>query len=244
MLEFFIESFFRGICYLIIAAITGWVYLRKVPDVPFYKKFFIYYLWVILLVDLLGYYVAVAYYTDYRVFGFIKDTVLERNYWLFNAAYPLTFIPYLWFFVAQLKSKDLQRWFKIGAGLYLILAVVFNITSGDYFTSYVSFHLIAGSILLAISIASYFIQILNSDQIINFYKTLSFYVGVGALLWHLGYTPLYILNRYNIMESSPDFLEVYKIMLSIFNLLLYSCFTIGFLVEMRHFKKSRATINF
>ena len=243
MSEFFIESFFRGVWGEILVAVLGLLYLRKVPSVPFYKKLFVYYLCGMLLVDLSGYYVAIAYFTDYRWFGFVENTVWDRNYWLFNAVNPISFLVFLWFFIAQLKSKRIRQWFKIATALFLIGCVIFNIISGDYFTSYIPFTYIAGSILLAICIAFYFIQVLQSDQIIDFYKTLSFYVAFGALLWHLGFTPMFIYNNYNIMESTPVFLEIYKITLSILNFIMYGSFAAGFIIEMRTFKKSGKVIS-
>lgn len=222
----------------ILVVVLGVLYLRKIPGIPFYKKLFIYYLFGILLVDLSGYYVAVAYFTDYKWFGFVKNTVWERNYWLFNAVNPISFLIFLWFFIAQLDSERIKRWLKIATVLFLTGCIISNIFSGDYFTAYVAFTYIVGSILLSVCIACYLIQILRNEQIVDFHKSLSFYVALGALFWHLGFTPMFIYNRYNIMESSPLFLEIYKITLSILNLIMYGSFAVGFLIEMKTFRKS------
>ncbi|AVR46973.1 hypothetical protein C7S20_17885 [Christiangramia fulva] len=237
MLEFFINSLFRGVLWEFLAALAAFIYFRRVKNIPLYKKIFIFYLCAMFLIDVLGYYVAVAYYSDYQIFGFTKGTVFERNYWLFNAVKPFAVLVYLQFFIFQIRSSKLRKILTWAAVVFFLSSLLYLIFSGEFFTAYAAFTPLAGSILLSITIACYLIEMLTSETILYFFKSLSFYVAVGALIWHLVFTPMFIYNKLNIMNSSPQFVKIYLMTLGILNFFMYSVFVLGFLVEMRSREK-------
>lgn len=240
MLEFFVDSLFRGVLWELLAATAAIIYLKRVKAIPLYKRIFIFYLCAMFVIDVLGYYAAVAYYSDYRLFAFAKDTVFRQNYWIFNAVKPFAYLVYLQFFIFQVRSRKLRKILGWAAAVFLVFSLYNLIFSGEYFIAYVTLIPLVGSILLSITIACYLFDMLTSNKILAFFKSLTFYVATGALIWHLVFTPMFIYNKFNIMSSSPEFVEVYLMTLGILNFFMYSLFVVGFFVEMKYEKRKYA----
>ncbi len=232
--EYFIKSFFRGVLWEFLAAMAALIYLKKVEGIPLFKKIFIYYLCAMFLVDVLGYYVAIAYYSDYRIFGFTKGTVFQQNYWLFNVVKPFAMLVYIQFFVAQLRSPLLKKLLTWTAGVFLVSSILNLILSGEFFVGYISFTPVAGSIILAITIGCYLFEMLTGERILYFFKLLSFFVAIGALIWHLVFTPMFVFNKFSIMSSTPQFVKVYLLTLGLLNFFMYTMFVFGFFIEMKN----------
>lgn len=233
MLDYYISYFFRGTLWELMAAVAGLFYLKNYPKANVTNRIFVYYLCLTVCIDLFGSYNAIAYYSDYKFFGFIKDTVWRSNYWLYNIYKPFAFLIYFEFIKRQLISVKARKIITGSMIFFFVTAWIYLIISGDFFKAYAAYTSIVGSILLLTFIAFYMYEILMSDRILTFYRQLSFYVAVGALLWNLTITPMFIYNTFKIMGSSPEFLKIYLMVLSILNFVMYSLFTIGFVVEIR-----------
>lgn len=245
MLEYFTGAFLRGWLWELISACVGSYFLIKVPVVRKSYRHFVYFLWFTFFVDFLGGYDALAYFTDYEVLGFIKGTVWQHDYWYYNLAKPIFFAFYFYFFIAQLDSPKLRyilKWIAIvSVGSFILDLII----SGSFFNAYPSYTYVIGPIILMLYTGAYFRQLLNSQQLLYFYKELSFYVAIGVLIWHLGFTPMFLYNNYLVMKTSPDFLQIYRWMIGIFNFTLYGLFVVGFIIEIRKSrqkKKSRETL--
>lgn len=234
MEEYFINSFFRGVLWEFLAALAALIYLKRLKNVPLYKRIFIFYLCAMFLVDVMGYYVAIAYYSDYRIFGFTRGTVFQQNYWMFNAVKPFAILVYLQFFIAQIRSIKLRKGLTWAAGVFLVSSILNLIFSGEFFIGYITYTPIAGSILLSITIGCYLFEMLTVDRTLIFFKSLSFFVAVGSLIWHLVFTPMFVFNNFSVMDSTPEFVKVYLMTLGLLNFFMYSMFIIGFFVEMKN----------
>jgi hypothetical protein len=82
-----------------------------------------------------------------------------------------------------------------------------------------------------ISTFIYFQEIFNSDEILEFPKTLPFWIIVGTLVFQLGSTPVIIFaKQLNFSHSA------YEVILSLCNYVLYGSFIIGFIINMRQQK--------
>lgn len=219
------------------AALAGIIYLKKNPVAPTIFRMFVYYLCLTAIIDILGTYNAMAYYSDYRIFGFVKDTVWQSNYWLYNSFKTFSFLVYFVFFISQLNSDRSRQWLYMASAVFFISAWINLIVSGKFFVAYAAYTPIVGSVFLSICIAFYLFEILKSDRILNFYKSLSFYVAVGAILWHLTFTPMFIYNNYKVMGSSPEFFKIYLLVLSVLNFVMYGLFTLGFIIEIKKMRR-------
>lgn len=189
--------------------------------------------------DLTGFYALLAYYSDYKILGFVKGTPFAQNYWLYNSMKTIAFVFYFYFFIYQLQSRRLRKMLTWVTWVFFILAWCNLLIFDNFFKGYSPFTVIGGTLILLICIALYFYQVLKSDRILYFYRELPFYVAVGTLLWHLSITPLFIYNKYGIMTQSEDFVTMYLRILAIMNFIMYSLFAIGFIFTALSQKKKR-----
>lgn len=237
MLEAFVNTFVRGYLWIFLAAIAGSIYLAKVKKVPRINRIFVWFLWLTLFVDLSGFYSLIGYYTDYRYFGFVKGTKYLQNYWLYNIFKTVAFVFYFYFFILQLNSPRIRKIMIWITWIFFVSAWANYFFFTDIFLGYSSFTAIGGTFILLLCIALYLFQIIRSDKIVDFYREFPFYVAIGALLWHLTITPLFIYNKYGIMHSSADFVQMYLRILTIMNFIMYGLFAIGFITVTTSRKK-------
>lgn len=214
------------------AALAGVYFLLKVPGAGKHTRLFVYFLWLTIFVEALGLYPAYAYFSDYQSLSFIKGTGFERNYWLYNLFNILGIVVFVLFFSRQLENKKLSRLFRVLIIVFAVTALINLAVSDVFFKAYAAFTSIVGTFILLLVIISYYIEMMSSDKILNFYKRLGFYVSIGVFFWHLVVTPLFIYSRYFTMES-PDFVSLHSLILLIANIFMYTCFTIGFVVCSR-----------
>lgn len=229
MLEYFLINFLPVFLFEIGAAIAGSLYLRQLRHPKPEVRLFVYYLWFVVVIELLGLYPALNYVTNFGAFPFIKDTLFERNYWLYNSYSIIKFIVLFIFFIRQLRKKKMRSIFYSLGGLFIVFAILNLLFSGVFFISNSAFTSIVGTLILLVLICLYYFEILKSNRILNFYKDLPFYVSVAMLFWHLVVTPLFIYSIYFTLKS-PEFVSLHMIILMISNFILYGTLIAGFLV--------------
>lgn len=211
------------------AAVAGTVYLsRRRSPVP-YAKLLVGYLWLVVVVEIVGFYPTYNYFTDFSEMAFVRGTAFEKNYWLYNSYNIIKFAIFYIFFIGQLQSKKSINFFKWITALFVVTAVLNLISTNVFFYRSAAYTYIAGSIILMIIIFVYYFELLKSDRILEFYKSLAFYISVGLLLWHVTITPLFIYNKYFTI-ASPEFLSLHSIVLKASNVFLYGVYISAFII--------------
>lgn len=231
MLEFYLKEIFIGHFAELLAALGGSYYLFKIPQVKPIIRIFVYFLWLILLVENLGLY-ALFNYFDYGYFKFMEGTAFENNYWLYNSFHVLSYMVYFYFFIYQLKINKIRKYLTLMAWFFFASSISFLIFSGVFFVNFSFYTIITGTIILILCIAAYYYQMLTSDSILHFQKNPTFYISVGALIWHVVVTPLLIYGKYY-STTSPEFIKMYGLILTSANIFLYGIFFLGFIISSR-----------
>lgn len=228
MVEYYFDNLFLFHFLELLASLAGSYYLFKVDEINKVIRIFVYFLWVTFLIDFLGIYSVYAYFEDYNLFYFIKNTPIERNVWLFNSFKIISFSMYSFLFISRLRKPVVRKTFLGLLAFFIVSAIINLVFSGVFFETISSYTYILGTILILLSIISWYFQLLTSDAIVNFYRNIFFYLSVGALIWHLIVTPLFIFNNY-FARANPAFLELHSIILKLANIFMYLTFSIGFL---------------
>lgn len=232
MLDYLVENFLLIYLLEVGAAIAGSVYIIRSYRSSFVLKVFVGYLWFMICVETIGFYPAYAYFSDYTSLSFIKDTPFERNFWLYNIHKIVSSMAYLSFFICQLEERKLRRIFWILLGFFTISSVLNLIFSGVFFVRHSTYTTVLGTIFLVILILVYYYELLRSNRILDFYNDYIFYISVGALVWHLSVTPLFIYNNYFSLQS-PDFIILHSWILRMANIFLYGNIIMGFWLSYR-----------
>ena len=183
---------------LFIAALTG-VFLYKS-----YKstivKYFIWYLVYVFIVDFIGGYSG--YFNKYEVFAsfkaLLKDTVFEKNYWwytIFWSIANLVFIPF--YFSKILKDKRHKDVIKYLSTLLLLMSFTTIILDFEKFFigTYPSIK-ISDAIIVFVCVGLYFVELLKSDKVLKFYKSIHFYIAAILFIWWLVTTSTVFFESY------------------------------------------------
>ncbi len=214
------------------AAIVGAIYITKYR-VDNLTRYFVYFLWITVFVEVVfGWFTVCIYH--FESFSFFKGTFLEKNnYPIYNLYYIVSFAFYIFYFRNYFKKKE----FIVSSNLMILLYVVGSVVSlfltDAFFLRVSSFIYIVGSILIFLGVIFYFFEIFKSDKILTFYKSITFYVSIGAIIFHLSVTPIFIYGSYYSNSKDPEFVQIYKIILTVANIFMYTCYTIGFIICSR-----------
>ena len=213
-----------------IAAITAIIVCKKYKHTV--VKYFCWFLIYVFFVELIGGYTV--YLAKFPALSHIKEalqgTLVQRNYWWYNMFWGIGGILfYSTYFLTIVRNKKFKLMISSGRALFLVLAIGYIICNIDeYFASSITFNYIIGAILILISSSLYFIDLLKSDRLLSFYKSVNFYVAAVILIWYLAVTPL---TFYQIYFSTADWDYVIlrmAIMLSM-NIFMYLTFTFALL---------------
>ncbi|NNK87926.1 MAG: hypothetical protein HKO90_06560, partial [Flavobacteriaceae bacterium] len=177
-------------------------------------------------------------YTDYvEKFEFLSDlrqklagTIFEKNNWLYTLFWRLgATLAYVYYFRGLLKSGSQQRVLKLMAsGFVVACMVIISSNFNDFFVRSFPAITIMSSLLIIISTVMYLMQILQSDRIINFYRSLNFYMAAVLLVWNLIITPLIFYDVYYSRSDMPYVVLKHSIYL-FSNIFMYLSFSIALL---------------
>lgn len=215
----------------VLAAATGSYYLWKNPS-PFKNtKYLVLFLWFTVFVEAFGAYSPAAYFSDYELFSFLKDTRFAQNYWWYNIYTPLNFSFYILYFNSFLKNKYWESIFQFLVATFLFISILIYIFTDVFFTGSSSFVSIGGTLLLFFSIALFYFELLRSDLLLQLMRFLPFYISVGVLIFSLCVTPIEMFSQYfNTKAGNELFVTLRSNVLLYANIFMYATFTLGFLI--------------
>ncbi len=209
------------------AVIIGLLFFNK------YKRttaiFFILFLCYVVICEFLATY---TFYLDNKYLHFLKGTLLEKNFWWSTLYWKIGAILFFSFYYYKvLEFQKFRIILKYSFLIFLILALTKIILNwNDFFNR--SFPLISvmGAIIIILCSIFYFIEILKSDKVLDFYKSLNFYISLAIFIWWLIITPLVFYDMYN---SDKDWnFVILKWQIYLFaNIFMYTTFTIGLIVS-------------
>ena len=223
----------------VLAALAGTYYLRKAASPYKNSKYLVLFLWLTVFVETVGLYSPGGYFSNYRLFSFVKDTPFAENYWWYNIYIPFSYCFYVFYFISFLKRKYWKTVFSFAIGVFLTISVLIFIFSDIFFKGYSPYVSIAGTILLFFSIVLFYFELLRSDLILLLKWTLPFYISVGVLVFNLCLTPVdMFIQYYNLKEGNELFVTLRSNVLLYGNIFMYSIFTLGFLICSKKKKSS------
>jgi len=219
----------------ILAAVFGTLYLRRTKNENL--KVFVYYLWVVVVVEVLGYYKHILQYNyDYEWFIIWKNSIICQNVWLYNI-YTFFKIGLLGVFYSSLISnKYLKLTIRLIVVVYSIFTIIYYTTTSAFFELRLPYDKILASVIVSIYVIIYFRELMTSDFILQYYKLPSFYISVALLLWHLCATPLFIYGNY-FQPFNTEFVNFRTLLLLYINIFTYSCFAFGFWYSLKKHKQ-------
>lgn len=207
----------------ILAAVTGLILYKKYKLTA--AKYFIWFLAYLTIFDFIGSnYVKHIFNNGFL--SFLEDSVFVKNFWLYTIYWKIGAPIFFAFFYFKILSENLfkiiVKYTSYGFLFFSLTYVVFNWS--DYFIRFFPIISILGALIIFLCTVFYFIEILQSDKILTFYKSLNFYISAAIFIWWLIITPLVFYDIYN---SNKDWNFIFlKWQIYLFaNIVMYLTFT-------------------
>ncbi len=223
MEEFLLSNYMTfTLSFEFLAAITGLFCLRKYKNTP--VKYFIYFLCFIAISEFLSLYTL--FVENGSFLWFLKGTIFERNYWLVTMYWTIgSIIFYSFYYLKVIRAKKYLNILKFSSFAYLTFVLLYISThfNAYFYKSFASID-IAGTVIIFICVFFYFLELLQSNKILKFHKSINFYISSVILIWWLIITPLVFYQSYfNNVDWNFIFLR-WQIYLFA-NIFMYSTFT-------------------
>jgi len=211
----------------LLAALAGTYYLtQKYPAKN--SRYLVLFLWGVFIVEILSAYAPIAHFSDYKYFSFVECTKFGQNYWLFNIVIIVSFVFYIYYFRSFLDGILWRKILKYTGFSYVILCITNLFFFDVFFNEYSQFNTILGTLLLILTIAIFYFELLKSDVLLKMKYFLPLYISVGTLIFHLCILPIDIYSKY-ILERNPFFLQLKTNVYLFGNIFLYSTYILGFI---------------
>ena len=204
------------------AALTGLILYKKYKHTS--AKYFIYFLVYLTIGDFLGSYTK--YIKNNGFLSFLDGTLIERNYWWFTLFWCVFSVLFFVFYYNKIlhtpKHKSIIKY--CGYVFFVFSIGYISINLDQYFSTSIPTIRIFGALIICLCTFLYFLEILLSNIISKFYKSLDFYITISILVWWLVTTPLAFFEIYN---STSDWNFVFlKWQVYLFvNIFMYLTFT-------------------
>lgn len=207
---------------------SGLIFYRKYKFIA--AKFFVWFLIYIAICD--GLSMSYNSFVKNGFLNFIDGTIIEKNFWWSTVYWKIGAILFFVFYYQKiLKNRRDKNIIKWAGGIFLIVSIAYIVSYfQDLFVRSLPFINILGALVILLCVILYFIEILQSEKVLTFYKSLNFYISSSILIWWLIITPLVF---YDIYFSTSDWDFVFlKWQIYLFaNIFMYTTFTVGLIVS-------------
>ena len=231
-LDYLIDFFIKALpipLFELMAVLAGTYYLKTCKQPEKIHKYLVYFLWYTFLNEMIALYAPVAYFTQYKYFGFVENTIFYDNVWLYNIYILISIGFFVNFFRGYLSSIKLKKTIFYILIVYLLISVLNFIFTDIFFTSYSVLAITFGTILLLFTIILFYFDLLKIDKVFNLKYYLPFYISIGALVSYLCVAPLFTFSKY-FNELNDSYVSLRVNIIFVTSIIMYSIFIIGFLV--------------
>lgn len=212
----------------VLAAVTGIIYFKKYKNTK--AKYFIYFLIYIVLIVSLGNYTYLV--KDNGILDFLDGTLIEKNHWWFNLFWNILGVAFYGWYYLQILGNHLHiRMLKFSLIFFLVFScfIIVLYWKEFFMTSFASINVL-GALIILQCVFYYFLEILQSDKILTFYKSLNFYITCAILVLWLIQTPLVFFQSYfGVLDM--DYVNLRDYINLIIITFMYVSFTIGIIVS-------------
>jgi hypothetical protein len=200
----------------LLACIVGFLKFKHLK--PVFWKLFPVFLLVIVACEIPGY-----------ILAFNNQMETNRTLYVFFVI-PLEFFFYFWL-LFKMTNETHYTVFISGFVIYIssfVTEYFFYPTIKSGF--FLSLSYTTGNLVLLVFIFLYFLKLIQSNELLNFYKSTGFWVAAGLMTFWLGSFPYFGLMNFMWLAHKKIFL-VYTWVITFLNYLMYLSFTIGFLCK-------------
>ena len=233
MIDFLLE-YYRTITFSIeiLAAVTGLLLYKKYKCTA--AKYFIWFLLIVTIFEIIGGYTK--YVRPDQFLSFLIGTKFEKNHWLSTIRWKIGAIMfYVFYFNQILKTPLFKNIIKYAGTFFFVFSIIYIGFHWDaFFYQFFSIISVLGAAVILLCAMLYFIEILNSDNLLAFYKSINFYISAAIFIWWLIITPLSFYSTYFTYEVGKRFFDLDFVFLRnqiylFTNIIMYLTFIFAFI---------------
>lgn len=199
MREFLVEyDVFLILGVELLAALIGLLVYNKFKTTK--VKYFIWFLWYVFFIDLIGWtpYFIYKYESFKWIDKYTNDTIFERNYLWYGIFWKIGSTLFIsFYFRLILMNEYFKKIIKYLTLLFLLLCIVYlAFFYKTYYTGESYLINFSGVLIIVLSTSFYLAEVLMSHKIINFYKSVYFYIASVFFVFFLIKTPIMFFQIY------------------------------------------------
>lgn len=212
------------------AALTGVIFFKKYKNTN--AKYFIYFLVYLTICDFLSNYTRLVF--PDKLLGILVGTLIEKNYWFSTLYWKIGAIMFFAFYYHKiLRTKSFKATIKYASYSFLIFSLLYVLSYWEaFFDSFFPIISVLGAIIVFLCTVFYFIEILLSNKILTFYKSINFYISAAIFIWWLIITPIVFYDNYttyeiDVYERDWEYIKLRRLIYLSANIVMYSTFTLA-----------------
>lgn len=189
------------------------------------EKYFIFFLVCLAIFDALNLY---RYFVKPdKILSFLIGTIIEKNYWWSALYWKIGAILFFSFYYLKILRYELFKLIiRYSSYTFLIFCIIYIAFNWNAFlNSYIPIIDIVGAIIIFLCSMFYFIEILQSDKILIFYRDINFYISAAIFIWWLIITPVVFYDVYMVSSKDKNYLQIRRMIYIFANIFMYSTFT-------------------
>lgn len=211
-----------------ISALTGLLLYKRYKKSK--AKYFVWFLVYLTLCDFISGYSW--HVKEGEFLSFLIGTLIQKNYWFSTLYWKIGAIMFFAFYYRKiLKTELFKSIIKYASYSFLVFSVIYILFHLEaFFNSFFPIISILGAIIVFLCTVFYFIEILLSNKILAFYKSIDFYISAAIFIWWLIITPIVFYDNYTtyevgIHEKDWNYLNLRGVIYLSANIVMYSTFT-------------------
>jgi hypothetical protein len=209
-MDFFLNNYILFVHFVeVLAAVVAIFCYDKYKQTP--VKYFIYFLVYVAIMELIGAYPTFVekYESLSEAKEFLKGTKFEENNWFYTIFWTIASAVFYSFYFGQfIESNYSIKVIKYITSIFIISSLVYILLNwNSFFVSSFYFVDIFSASVILLSVVLYFIEVLKSQKVLIFYKSINFYIAAVLLIFFLIKTPLLFYDVY-FSRSDMDYLRL------------------------------------
>jgi hypothetical protein len=209
-MDFFLNNYILFVHFVeVLAAVVAIFCYDKYKQTP--VKYFIYFLVYVAIMELIGAYPTFVekYESLSEAKEFLKGTKFEENNWFYTIFWTIASAVFYSFYLGQFIESDYSiKVIKYITSIFIISSLVYILLNwNSFFVSSFYFVDIFSASVILLSVVLYFIEVLKSQKVLIFYKSINFYIAAVLLIFFLIKTPLLFYDVY-FSRSDMDYLRL------------------------------------
>lgn len=161
----------------------------------------------------------------------LKYRFFYSNYWWYGLFWTIGSVLFWSFFYQKIiRNKTYKQLLNFSTYVFVICVSVYTIMHiNQFFITVLTFNKMFGSIIILMAIVLYFLNVLQSDIILTFYKSIYFYISLALFFWWIITMPLYFYQRFIYFENMELRMLINSIRLFT-NIFMYGIFALSLLL--------------